>query len=370
MNKESNAFDLQAYLAAGVEQVVKDALRATLKDPKESAFMLRFAAASRAASKKRMAAEEKGEHIPSYLIASITSQCNLHCAGCYSRCNSATVDEAPVMQLTAEEWARIFDEAEELGISFVLLAGGEPMLRPDVIDAAGKRQNIVFPILTNGTYLNEHYFDLFDRCRNLIPVISIEGEREVTDTRRGKGIYDRLIASMDEFHRRGLLFGASVTVTTENLREVTSEAFLKSLSDRGCRVMIFVEFVPVTDESKELAPGEAEREYLRTEIARLRTENPEMVYISFPGDEKDSGGCVAAGRGFFHINSHGGAEPCPFSPYSDINVRDTSLREAMNSGLFRVLRENGHLLEDHVGGCVLYEKRDLVERLLKESRGE
>ena len=94
-----------------------------------------------------------------------------------------------------------------------------------------------------------------------------------------------------------------------------------------------------------------------------------MVYIAFPGDEKDSGGCVAAGRGFFHINSHGGAEPCPFSPYSDINVRDSSLREAMNSGLFLALRENGHLLEDHVGGCVLYEKRELVEKLLKESKG-
>ena len=75
-----------------------------------------------------------------------------------------------------------------------------------------------------------------------------------------------------------------------------------------------------------------------------------MVFVSFPGDEKSSGGCVAAGRGFFHINSHGGAEPCPFSPYSDINVRDTSLKEALNSGLFRALRENGHLLEDHAGG--------------------
>ncbi len=41
----------------------------------------------------------------------------------------------------------------------------------------------------------------------------------------------------------------------------------------------------------------------------------------------------------------------------------------MNSGLFRALRENGHLLEDHVGGCVLYEKRELVEKLLKESKG-
>ena len=77
---------------------------------------------------------------------------------------------------------------------------------------------------------------------------------------------------------------------------------------------------------------------------------------------------VAAGRGFFHINSHGGAEPCPFSPYSDINVRDTSLAEALNSSLFRALRENGHLLEDHAGGCVLYEKRELVEALLARSR--
>ena len=77
---------------------------------------------------------------------------------------------------------------------------------------------------------------------------------------------------------------------------------------------------------------------------------------------------VAAGRGFFHINSHGGAEPCPFSLYSDINVRDTSLKEALNSGLFRALRENGHLMEDHAGGFVLYEKRDLVEALLAQSR--
>lgn len=70
-----------------------------------------------------------------------------------------------------------------------------------------------------------------------------------------------------------------------------------------------------------------------------------MVYLSFPGDEKGTGGCVAAGRGFFHINSHGGAEPCPFSPYSDINVRDTSLKAALNSHLFTELRNGGFLLE-------------------------
>jgi len=359
-----SGFDIQDYMTKGVERVVSEALRATVKDPKESAFLIRFAAASRKASKKRRTAEDKGEHIPPFLIASITSSCNLHCAGCYSRCNHATVDSEPVRQLTDEEWSRIFDEAEDLGISFILLAGGEPMMRKGVIEAAGRRKDILFPIFTNGTYFDEDYFELFDKHRNLLPVMSIEGDREHTDERRGEGVYDTLIANMDEMKRRGLLFGASVTVTTRNIREVASQEFLGSLSDRGCKAVIFVEYVPVTDESKELAPSDEEREYLAGEIQRLREEHPEMVYISFPGDEKSSGGCVAAGRGFFHINSHGGAEPCPFSPYSDINVRDCSLREAMHSPLFMALRSGDFLSDDHEGGCVLFEKREQVESLM------
>ena len=364
MSRIDESFDLQAYVTAGVEHVVRDALKATLKDPRESAFMLRFAAASKAASKKRREAEDAGEHIPPFLIASITSQCNLHCAGCYSRCNNATVDAAPVEQLSGTEWLRIFEEADALGVSFILLAGGEPMLRRDIIEAAGKKPNILFPIFTNGTFIDSRYFELFDRCRNLVPILSIEGEKEITDARRGKGVYESLIRNMDEFKRRSLIFGASVTVTTRNLRDVSSDAFLRKLSDRGCKAVIFVEFVPVSDESKELAPGDAERETLRREIARLREEHPEMVYISFPGDEKSSGGCVAAGRGFFHINSHGGAEPCPFSPYSDVNIKNSSLREALHSPLFTALRSGDILLDDHEGGCVLYEKRAQVEALL------
>ena len=367
MEKE---FNIQEYMTQGVERVVSDALKATLKNPKESAFMLSFAAASASASKKRKKAEKEGEHIPPFLIASITSKCNLHCAGCYSRCNHATVDSEPVSQLSGEEWGRIFDEADDLGISFILLAGGEPMLRRDVIEAAGKKKSILFPIFTNGTFMDERYFDMFDRSRNLIPIMSIEGKKDITDARRGEGIYYRLIKNMDELHERGLIFGASVTVTTENVKEVTSEEFLNELSERGCKAVIFVEFVPVTDESKELAPGEAEREYLKNEIARLREERPQMVYISFPGDEKSSGGCVAAGRGFFHINSHGGAEPCPFSPYSDVNIRNSSLRDAMHSPLFMALQSGDILLDDHDGGCVLYEKRELVEQLMRKENGQ
>ena len=201
-------------------------------------------------------------------------------------------------------------------------------------------------------------------CLTAAATWSPEGNREVTDERRGKGVYDRLIANMDAFQQRGLIFGASVTVTTKNLKEVTSDAFIQSLSDRGCKAVIYVEFVPVTEESKDLAPGDAEREVLAAEIGRLREQVPEIVFVSFPGDEKSSGGCLAAGRGFFHINSHGGAEPCPFSPYSDVNIRDRSLRDAMNSPLFTALRSGDLLADDHKGGCVLFDKREQVQALL------
>lgn len=357
-------FNIQEYMSNGVANVIKSAVRATLKNPKEALFMAEFAVATKKASDKRKKAEENGEHIPAFLISSITSSCNLHCAGCYSRQNHACSDAPAVDQLTGEEWDRIFDEADELGISFILLAGGEPLLRPDVIDEAAKHKNILFPVFTNGFFIADKYLDLFDKHRNLVPIISIEGDKNSTDARRGDGVYDKVMDSMKKIKEKDLIFGVSVTVTTDNMNEVYSREFIDNLLALGCKAIIYVEFVPVTEEAKHLAPDEAAREIMKTKLDTLRKDVEEMVFISFPGDEKTSGGCVAAGRGFFHINSHGGAEPCPFSPYSDINVKETSLRDALNSKLFKSLQENGLLNEDHAGGCILFERREQVEKLV------
>lgn len=357
---------IQRYMARGVRRVAREAIFATAQNHRESDFIKEFAAATKRATKLRMREEKNGLHVPPFLIASITSNCNLHCAGCYSRSNHATVDCRPVSQLTGEEWLSVFRQADELGVSFILLAGGEPMLRRDVLEAAGEMKNILFPIFTNGTFLDARYCDLFDKCRNLVPVMSIEGGKEKTDARRGSGIYDRIVENMDALRSRGLIFGASVTVTKENLHECMSDEFLSSLEEKGCKAVFFIEYVPVTEESKNLAPDDADRAFVRSRIASLRKKRKQMLYVAFPGDEKTSGGCLAAGRGFFHINSHGGAEPCPFSAYSDRNVKDTSLREALSSELFSLLRNGRVLEEDHVGGCILFEKREEVERIMKE----
>ncbi len=359
--------NIQSYMTRGVTKVVLNALRVTAKNKKEAAFMCAFAKSATAASRKRARSEKNGEHIPPFLIASITSVCNLHCAGCYSRANHACHDDAADGLLNAEEWERIFAEAEDIGISFILLAGGEPLMRRDVLESAAKHPGILFPVFTNGTCMTDRYLALFDRNRNLLPVVSIEGDREITDRRRGAGVFDKISAAMEKMKAEGIVFGASVTVTKENMRSIYSDEFVSFLSGMGCKAIIYVEYVPADGETDK-APDEPEREWMQKRIRALRLKKRDMVYISFPGDEKSSGGCVAAGRGFFHINPHGGAEPCPFSPYSDCSVRDTSIREALRSPLFYALNTQGLLKDDHAGGCTLFANREQVEQIISAAQ--
>ena len=359
--------DLQIRIEDGIKSILKDTLKAAFKNPKESSFIIKFMASAAKAASRRSALEAEGFHAPGFLIASVTSRCNLHCAGCYSRCISTTTDDAPSGQLSGDEWTDIFNEASELGINFIIIAGGEPLLRRDIISAAGRIKDIAFPVFTNGTCIDDNYLDMFDEFRNLVPVISIEGRKDATDTRRGKGIYDSLIHNMEQFRDKKLLFGASITVTCDNLDEVMSVSFISELVENGCKIVLFIEFVPVTEDAKRLAPGAKERKQMETAAALLRETFPDLLLLSFPGDELAMGGCMAAGREFFHINSTGGAEPCPFSPFSDINVKEHSLKEALKSPLFTGIRTSGMLTENHEGGCVLYEQRSAVQALLNGS---
>ncbi len=360
-----DSFNLETYLTGGVEKIVTGIWKASFKNPRASVFMLRYCKDNKEASIKRKEAEREGNHIPPFLIASITTSCNLHCKGCYARANHNCVDDnehSPQMLSTAR-WDSIFGEAEELGISFVLLAGGEPMLRRDVLEMAGHHKRILFPIFTNGTMFHESNLKLLTSYPNLLPVLSIEGEEITTDQRRGSGTYKSLMHSMEELKNLGIVFGSSVTVQKNNMREVTSDDFLRDLISKGCKAVVYVEYVPVNEDTTYLAPDNEDRQYMIERLAVLREEYPELLFVSFPGDEKTSGGCLAAGRGFFHINAYGSAEPCPFSAYSDTSLQDVTLREALQSPLFLKLQSSGTLMEEHTGGCVLFEQEETVKAI-------
>ena len=87
----------------------------------------------------------------------------------------------------------ILSEASEAGSSIVLLAGGEPFVRKEeLFYLAGKFPQMIFPVFTNGTMVNDEIIQNLKKHRNIIPVLSIEGHMIETDTRRGEGVYKKI----------------------------------------------------------------------------------------------------------------------------------------------------------------------------------
>lgn len=105
-------------------------------------------------------------------------------------------------ELTAEQWKQIFLDAADMGINFNLLAGGEPLLRKDILKAASEVKEMIFPVFTNGTVITGSYLDLFAENLHLIPIISLEGCKESTDDRRGQGVFNKVIHAMELLKKR------------------------------------------------------------------------------------------------------------------------------------------------------------------------
>ncbi|MBQ9865163.1 MAG: radical SAM protein [Bacteroidales bacterium] len=362
--------NLSDYMSESIRSIVGRVYLNVLSNPREAAFVLRMQQRFSKSERRRAELKEKeGIDVPPFLIASIATTCNLHCKGCYARKNGIASDlgHSKRATLAPEQWRDIFGQAAEMGVNFALLAGGEPLTRRDLLEKIAEVKDMVFPIFTNGTMIGERYVDFFQKHLNMIPVISLEGDATTTDARRGKGVYELAEAAMGRLKEARLLFGTSITVTTENYERVTSEEYITQLHDMGCRIIFYVEYVPIEKGTAHLAFGD--EEVMRMEQIleeRRETTAKDLVLLSFPGDEKAVGGCLAAGRGFFHINSDGSAEPCPFSPHSDSNVVEIGLKEALNSPLFRRIRDARALGWEHTGGCTLFEHEEEVAAMARE----
>jgi MoaA/NifB/PqqE/SkfB family radical SAM enzyme len=361
--------DLQRHMSDAIRRIMAKAYSNVLRNPLEAKAVWRLQQTFLKSERRRAALKEKdGLDVPPFLICSIATTCNLHCKGCYARANGIASDssEGRKESLSPDQWKAIFTEAASLGINFALLAGGEPMMRRDILERVADVEDMIFPIFTNGTLIGPSYISFLKKHLNMIPVISIEGLEQSTDERRGKGMYKRAMLSVEMLHDEDLFFGTSITVTTENLGLVTSDAFVGHLRDLGCKLIIYVEYVPTEPGTEHLALGEDELKDMEAVQDRQSECFKDMIIISFPGDEKNMGGCLAAGRGFFHIGPDGSAEPCPFSPFSDSSVVELGVKGALASPLFRKLRDAHLVGGEHTGGCALYEHREEVKALLEQ----
>lgn len=361
--------DLAAFMTDNLRSLVQTAYRSVLTNPREARFALQMQRiVTRGDRRRRQILEREGLEVPPFLICSIATTCNLSCKGCYARSNGIAGDTPTKPTLTPEQWNALFTEAVDMGFSVALLAGGEPLTRRDLLEQIANVKEMLFPVFTNGTLIGPQYVEFFRKHLNVIPVISLEGDAMATNARRGQGVHERALLSMQMLQDAGLFFGTSITVTTENKEAVTAPEYIQRLHDLGCKLIFYVEYVPIDKGTEHLAFGDDDVQWMEQTVDTLRTTHDDMIFVSFPGDEKLLDGCMAAGRGFFHIGPDGAAEPCPFSPHSDTNASRDGLRAALRSPLFSKLRDASALAWEHTGGCTLYEHRDEVDAMLESKQ--
>jgi MoaA/NifB/PqqE/SkfB family radical SAM enzyme len=314
----------------------------------------------RKAAAVRRQHEQEGLIVPPVMITSITSRCNLACAGCYMHGR----DGRPQADMSPEILGSVVRQAADLGTSVIVIAGGEPLVRQEeIFRMAGSHPRILFPVFTNGLLIDEAVAAAIAACRNIVPVISFEGFRTDTDERRGTGVFDRLLATCSRLKERGVFFGCSVTTTCKNFDNVTGELFIRQMLNTGARVFTFVEYVPMVPGSEGLVLTHEQKKTLQAVLADYNRKFP-ALFIGFPGDEDTYGGCLAAGRGFVHISPSGDLEPCPAAPFSDANLAQVSLREALQSRLLGRLREEPEVLAERAGGCALRANRAWVQEIM------
>ncbi|WP_338833856.1 PqqA peptide cyclase [Moorella humiferrea] len=291
--------------------------------------------------------KETGIHIPNFFLLDPTSDCNLRCHGCWAG------EYAHHDSLELDLVDRLCREAKEVGIYWMAMSGGEPFRWPHLFELAERHPDMAFMLYTNGTLIDEAVADRLVEVGNITPAISLEGWRERTDARRGRGVFDRVMKAMEILRDRGLVFGVSLTITRENVEEVTSDAFIDFLMEKGVVYGWSFHYVPVGREPKpELMITPEQRAYLVERVAYIRNHKG-LQLADFWNDGELTLGCIAGGRRYFHITASGDVEPCAFIHFSLDNIKNKSLMEVLKSPLFRAYQERQPFSDNLLRPCPL-----------------
>ena len=310
--------------------------------------------------KRKKFIEKEGFQAPQFIVISPTMRCNLKCPGCYAG------EYAQEEGLPFELIDRILTEGKELGMYFNTMSGGEVFMRKDIFDIWEKHSDVYFQVYTNGTMITEKVADRLAELGNVAPMCSLEGFECETDARRNKGTYARVMKAMDLMKERGMVFGASITETRENMEKIASYEFIDMLLDKGAMVVWYFQYIPIGRcPSMDIMPTPRQRDWLRKRINEIRESRP--VFIGdFWNDGPHVKGCIAGGREYLHINSRGDVEPCVFCHFAVDNIHNKPLKEVINSPFMKAIRARQPYRDNLLTPCMIIDSPDILRKIVRE----
>lgn len=314
------------------------------------------------AKRQRKLYKKEKCNIPWAILMDPTSACNLHCIGCWA------AEYGNKMNMTLEQLDSIINQGKELGIYMYIYSGGEPLVRKkDIITLCEKHPDCAFLAFTNATLIDEQFADDMLRIKNFVPAISVEGFEEATDSRRGKGTYAAICKAMEILKKKKLPFGISCCYTSANYKDIGSDEFFDDMIEKGAKFAWFFTYIPVgTDAVPSLMVTDEQREYMYHKIREFRSKKP-IFTLDFWNDGEFVGGCIAGGRSYMHINANGDMEPCAFIHYSDSNIKDKTLLEALKSPLFMQYYMNQPFNENMLRPCPLLDNPEMIVKMVEAS---
>ena len=307
------------------------------------------------------ARERYGCNVPWAILLDPSSACTLHCKGCWA------ADYGNRLTLSFDDIDSIIEQGKQLGVYLYIYTGGEPLVRKaDIVRLCEKHDDCVFLAFTNGTLIDEAFCDEMLRVRNFVPAVSVEGDRESTDARRGAGVYDRAVHAMGLMRERKIPFGISCCYTSANFEQVSTPAYIDQMSAWGAMFVWYFHYMPVgTDADISLMASPEQRREMYYRVREFR-ETKDLFAMDFQNDGEFVQGCIAGGRRYLHINANGDVDPCVFVHFSDSNIHEKTLLECLQSPLFMAYHDGQPFNDNMLRPCPMLENpqllREMVER--------
>lgn len=286
----------------------------------------------------------------------LTQRCNLRCAHCYLAAGSRARGGA--RELTRTEATALVDAiAAASPGAMLVLSGGEPTLRPDLLDIARRatERSLTVVVGTNGTRLDDAAVAALARAGVRGVGVSLDSlDPAKHDAFRGApGAWERTMRGIDACRRVGFPFQLQTTVTTWNYEEIPD--IVAFAASRGAYAASLF-FLVCTGRGQELTDiGAAQYEDLLARLARGAGRHdsmrvrvrcaPHLRRLAYQHDPEspllleDASRCLA-GVAYCRITPEGDVTPCPYLPIRAGNVRARPFAEIwQEAAIFRALRD-------------------------------
>lgn len=306
--------------------------------------------------------KEIGANVPWAILMDPTSACNLKCIGCWA------AEYEKHDNLSFEDMDGIITQGKELGIYMYIYSGGEPLVRKkDLIRLAEKHSDCAFGAFTNATLIDEDFVQDLLRVGNFTFMISVEGTKEETDARRGKGTYEKIMQAMDLLKEAGIPFGYSACYHSKNYKTIASDEWNDLMMEKGCLFGWLFTYMPIgSNAALDLMVSDEQRKFMYDRVRDMRTYKPIFV-MDFWNDGEYVGGCIAGGRRYFHINARGDCEPCAFIHYATHNIHKHTLVEALKSPLFHEYQVGQPFSDNLLRPCPLLDNPEALRAIVKKA---